>query len=657
MFRLRNVGWLAALCAVLVIIPAKADVHGRDCVEVEDDQGNTVKIEYENEGEAPTTEQNTALCEAIDTISETAEESGDDEAKECAECLEQMKEAGRLCIEGNETANENVWGTTETDDMEGCESDGMNINPEALDCPDFLVALLCHEWSHVNEGPGGDATQEEIDALKEEKAWYEAIEATDNPEYAEACCQIEELEGTKKEDPPCEPPKRPLEQGLGGVAQDAEAVALPCNTPVCGFDEAHLQSSNYVVYQSEGFIHAYRIDQEEPAQHFQLDMEIGFSVIALPAVAGPIGGRVLAVSGRNRVLEGVVQYLEVDPERGRVVQSLRTVILGAEMDPVSMASDIEDGIDRLYVLDTHNLQILFVSDTDGDGMPEDVQAEPFATWARAPILRRAVSLEANGPQGTPYSVLAATEDRRFDHTVDFQEDMALISDLDGDGRAESYAELKRNDVLGVVPWPLVKPVFGDTRIDALASKGAPVELWEADAEGNLLRLIDASVGDDQNVASFQLAEPLVSGAHLAIRDLELFIDEPTHPFRVSATKAYREGCGGLTASLEGTGAVGDSLAWHLGRAAGGVAAALLLGSEPHDVDLERLAAPGCSLLTSAEYAINLVTTPQGTASFSAAVPDDPALIGLTLYGQWRVAEGGASDAVYSNGCAVQLMAP
>jgi hypothetical protein len=126
------------------------------------------------------------------------------------------------------------------------------------------------------------------------------------------------------------------------------------------------------------------------------------------------------------------------------------------------------------------------------------------------------------------------------------------------------------------------------------------------------------------------------------------------PVSPAISMAYGTGCGGtlgppllsatrpwlgdtLTVSLHGAAASSAGLFWLGGSS-------MLHGTSTLPMNLAAFGAPNCSLLASIDATRFLLTDPTGTATFTLAVPNAAALIGLTLYGQGVVVDPSANAA-------------
>ena len=111
----------------------------------------------------------------------------------------------------------------------------------------------------------------------------------------------------------------------------------------------------------------------------------------------------------------------------------------------------------------------------------------------------------------------------------------------------------------------------------------------------------------------------------------------------SVTRAgYGQGCLGNAIGRSERPALNSSnYQVHLSGAEPGQSAFLTLGVSnqmwgtlPLPVDLGIIGAPGCSVLASREISIGAATNGSGAASSTLPIPDEPALLGQTLFAQW-----------------------
>ncbi|MHC4816022.1 MAG: hypothetical protein ACYTFN_23400, partial [Planctomycetota bacterium] len=75
-----------------------------------------------------------------------------------------------------------------------------------------------------------------------------------------------------------------------------------------------------------------------------------------------------------------------------------------------------------------------------------------------------------------------------------------------------------------------------------------------------------------------------------------------------------------------------------------------IGIKKTSTNLAFIGAPGCTLLTDPLFVLGLTTTATGTASVQQTVPNDTALVGVTFYTQFAVADVvNAAQVVFSAG--------
>ncbi len=121
---------------------------------------------------------------------------------------------------------------------------------------------------------------------------------------------------------------------------------------------------------------------------------------------------------------------------------------------------------------------------------------------------------------------------------------------------------------------------------------------------------------------------------------------------------YGNGCpGGGSTGATGLPEFGRGFAIELAGARPNAPAFVLLGVSnvvhggmPLPFDLTPLGAPGCTLLTSIEDALQVVTDAQGAARVAFTIPNEPELAGFHLYHQWAVLDSAVNNlgAVFSD---------
>ena len=141
----------------------------------------------------------------------------------------------------------------------------------------------------------------------------------------------------------------------------------------------------------------------------------------------------------------------------------------------------------------------------------------------------------------------------------------------------------------------------------------------------------------------------------------------TCPSLAGQVTAYGTGCGGCSAGAIGAPEIGE-LGFELTLVGAEPASAAVAWLGVSDqawegfalpLDLAFLGAPGCQLLTSGELAFVQLASPSGEAAQSLPLPNNPALIGASVYAQWSVLEAGANalGLVFSDALRFTFQAP
>ena len=122
-------------------------------------------------------------------------------------------------------------------------------------------------------------------------------------------------------------------------------------------------------------------------------------------------------------------------------------------------------------------------------------------------------------------------------------------------------------------------------------------------------------------------------------------------------ESYGMSCGGLAVGSGGLPALGSStFSLSLTGAAANLAALFMLGSISLDLDLTGFGASGCSLYQDMAVLIPALTDTAGSSSVALPIPNDPHLLGSTVYQQWAVFDASANPLgiTTSEGLAIRI---
>ena len=134
-------------------------------------------------------------------------------------------------------------------------------------------------------------------------------------------------------------------------------------------------------------------------------------------------------------------------------------------------------------------------------------------------------------------------------------------------------------------------------------------------------------------------------------------------FEIGDIASIGTGCGGIDQYGYGTPAIGETITFQVNHATPGALAQLNLGFSNTDwagftlpFDLAPYGAPGCTVYNDAMFGLPAVIDNNNGSRFDIPVPNDPNLIGLTIYGQWQVLAPGANmlGILVTNGVEVRI---
>lgn len=442
---------------------------------------------------------------AIQKLKDTMDSAPDG----CAEGLEKLRKKSRgICKETGAAKDKPGWhGATKTDGKPGAGADRINVDPEDLDGDtDILACVLAHEWVHVNETGAGEGEKE-----KEEKE-VEENQPTEDDRNGRLTVGASSMGPTSARD------------------LLSPVVIQPAPVPALAQGYASLRSGDakYFVGEHGNQMLSYLVSAGV-AHHFGLGLIEPLNLAWLESVSGPTGGRVLVASGVTSSGSGALQYLEVDTTTGTVTQSLLQVPLPG-VRPLDLDHEVFAGLDLLYVLDVTQKRILLFWDSNGDRLPESVLAQPWATSATYPQLQGAKALFRD--LSAPLTLMVSPRDLRIQHNPKLSAAVWELGDVNADGRADYLIPWVEADLLVFDPEPYAPPLGGDTDLEAMAVKGATIELWQSDAGSALITLLGTAVTGADNNVSFSVATPFVTGRYLLLRDVSTPGLDPPEAFLV-----------------------------------------------------------------------------------------------------------------------------
>ncbi len=611
---------LAGLAALFALAPAYADFNSKDARKA----GFAAK-DGKHDGQDLTAAEDAKVKAAIDMIRALAIACGDKEAEKCADGLEKLRKAKRICREDGKSKAT----STLPDGKAGCAGDGMNIPKKRLCEPKRLIGTLCHEWVHVTQtGP-----YPEKEAYEEGKEWLVKAGMPAADWYFKwYCCRVKVH---------CkDPAKKKLKVARRVPAWHQSSTAFRPLTPEWGyqweeFGEAGARGSTFYVQESSDQLVGFA-DGATVADEYSLSMVQALSLTTVPDAVGPNGGKVLAIGGVSTGGAGVIEYVEIDTGSGATLGTLATATL-PNADPLSLAFEpLDNGTLRLYVLDTYNQAIWLLQDSNADGLPDQAGDAPWATRASFPGLKQALAITNNL---LDVGVMLDSQDTRIQGTFNTQAPMWALFDQDNNGNADAQIAFDANESMAIVPFAADFPFNGDMRVGMFGTRGQELDLWTADDAGNLVSYLGSATAGSDNVATLMMLDPLVAGEHLAVDDQ---VNYPTHApgtFTVAYIEPYGDGCQGPNGentpkvSHLGSSALGATLTYDTYDVVPGTPLAFALGFSQISVPLPG-GVPGCNLLTSSEFVTTTTAAFDGYATYDLAIPSSPALVGLELFSQW-----------------------
>jgi hypothetical protein len=236
--------------------------------------------------------------------------------------------------------------------------------------------------------------------------------------------------------------------------------------------------------------------------------------------ASQLGPDVLYVAGTDPATlnGGVVVFTDLDMD-GLLDQASLAILAGPPLAlPLAMDADELAGI--LYLLEHDPLdqaQILAFNDTNADGLPDQLQPQPFAHEFAFPPLVDVWTLQWEGPG----HVLGSQ--RQFGMTI--ENDKILYHNfVDGnfDGQADALVTDTLNDVLQPLPPAFLDDLQDqDVVVRLLANLGASLEVWLTDVTGTVL-LTQVGSGPAtalDRINLINLSQPLLQGQYVRAFDV------------------------------------------------------------------------------------------------------------------------------------------
>ena len=200
-------------------------------------------------------------------------------------------------------------------------------------------------------------------------------------------------------------------------------------------------------------------------------------------------------------------------------------------------------------------------------------------------------------------------------------------DVDGDGFADLIVGAEQDCMLG----PGYARVFS-------GKSGLPLHTWYGDDDCDFFGWSVSGAGD---VNGDGYAD-LIVGAEGDDNNGDNSGSATVFTVRSDVTP-YGSSCAGLSAGWTGSPTLGASnFQISLAGAVSQSASLLMLGGGSLDADLAGLGATGCSLYQDLATLIPATTDGSGSIYFAAIIPNDPLLLGVTVYQQWAVFDATAN---------------
>ncbi len=178
---------------------------------------------------------------------------------------------------------------------------------------------------------------------------------------------------------------------------------------------------------------------------------------------------------------------------------------------------------------------------------------------------------------------------------------------------------------------------------------------DVNADGYADLIVGAHKDDNNGNSSgsarvLTLATPFIDCNGNAVPDADDITSGTSHdnnangvPDECEEVTSYGVSCGGLGASYVNSPTVGSQVfQLVVFGAAPNKAGLFMVGASSLDIDLTAFGAAGCSLYQDLEVLIPATTNGVGSISWVVPIPNDPLLLGVTVYQQWAVFDTSAN---------------
>ena len=250
----------------------------------------------------------------------------------------------------------------------------------------------------------------------------------------------------------------------------------------------------------------------------------------------------LVVVGRNGNEGAIRIFRDSDGdeaiESSDLVASIDVPVDGSRPDGSRVTSYVDADGTHL-VLDPRNHEVLRLTDTNADGVPDALDATTWLDSTKTAVLgtTRAIEFDADH---------ACAELRADTYVGPQAEDMRTFVRATGGGPADEFTQALHYELTTDINPLIDEPVHsGLTVLRVFGSHNASIQVWESDADGAVIALLGSgTVAGPDNRATVPLPSAPAAGSFLVARDTGAGVDglvvevidsttevlvEPSHP--------------------------------------------------------------------------------------------------------------------------------
>ena len=177
-------------------------------------------------------------------------------------------------------------------------------------------------------------------------------------------------------------------------------------------------------------------------------------------------------------------------------------------------------MDRYYLVDTLNQQIVTMGDYDGDLIPDMVDLSTFASAMMFPDLVGMRSVEPTVHRYHGYGLIVNHEDTRYTDAIYPYDERLFLPDMNGDHIADACFPAMRFEFVTCKPKILGSPWEGEISVQLMASWDHPIDVYATDSLGQTLFEPLGNTYMEMPHMACGLFRPLMAGEYIIAQDME-----------------------------------------------------------------------------------------------------------------------------------------